>query len=48
MESQGSTKKKLTPVMRQHEEAKASHPDALLFFRVVVFFVVSVIRPYLL
>ncbi len=31
-------KKKLTPVMRQHEEAKASHPDALLFFRLGDFY----------
>ena len=38
MEPQGSTKKKLTPVMRQHEEAKASHPDALLFFRLGDFY----------
>jgi DNA mismatch repair protein MutS len=33
-----SAKKKLTPVMRQHEEAKASHPDALLFFRLGDFY----------
>ena len=26
-------KKKLTPVMQQFAEAKAAHPDALLFFR---------------
>lgn len=30
--------KKLTPVMRQWEEAKASFPDALLFFRLGDFF----------
>ncbi|MEP7120757.1 MAG: DNA mismatch repair protein MutS [Byssovorax sp.] len=38
MEPQASAKKKLTPVMRQHEEAKASHPDALLFFRLGDFY----------
>jgi DNA mismatch repair protein MutS len=38
VEPQASTKKKLTPVMRQHEEAKASHPDALLFFRLGDFY----------
>ena len=31
-------KKKLTPFMRQYEEAKASHPDALLFFRMGDFY----------
>jgi DNA mismatch repair protein MutS len=31
-------KKKLTPTMRQHEEAKASHPDALIFFRLGDFY----------
>ena len=33
-----ANKKKLTPVMRQHEEAKASHPDALVFFRLGDFY----------
>jgi len=30
--------KKLTPVMRQHEEAKRAHPDAVLFFRMGDFY----------
>ncbi|WP_338046198.1 DNA mismatch repair protein MutS [Polyangium spumosum] len=30
--------KKLTPVMRQYEEAKAAHPDAILFFRMGDFY----------
>ncbi|WP_235879666.1 DNA mismatch repair protein MutS [Polyangium aurulentum] len=30
--------KKLTPVMRQYEEAKAAHPDAILFFRLGDFY----------
>ena len=33
-----ANKKKLTPSMRQHEEAKASHPDALVFFRLGDFY----------
>ncbi len=33
-----ANKKKLTPVMRQHEDAKASHPDALIFFRLGDFY----------
>ncbi|AUX22327.1 DNA mismatch repair protein MutS [Sorangium cellulosum] len=31
-------RKKLTPVMRQYEEAKALHPDAILFFRLGDFY----------
>ncbi len=30
--------KKLTPVMRQYEDAKAQHPDAILFFRMGDFY----------
>ncbi len=30
--------KKLTPVMRQYEDAKAAHPDAVLFFRMGDFY----------
>jgi len=30
--------KKLTPVMRQYEDAKATHPDAILFFRLGDFY----------
>ncbi|MDI3289913.1 DNA mismatch repair protein MutS [Polyangium sp. 15x6] len=33
-----SSGKKLTPVMRQYEEAKAAHPDAILFFRMGDFY----------
>ena len=33
-----SARKKLTPVMRQYEEAKALHPDAVLFFRMGDFY----------
>jgi len=33
-----SARKKLTPVMRQYEEAKAAHPDAVLFFRLGDFY----------
>src|SRR5436190_13247481 len=35
--SAGSSKK-LTPVMRQYDEAKAAHPDAILFFRLGDFY----------
>ncbi|WP_437785266.1 DNA mismatch repair protein MutS [Sorangium sp. So ce1097] len=35
---QPAAKKKLTPVMRQYEEAKALHPDAILFFRMGDFY----------
>jgi len=35
---QPKPQKKLTPVMRQHEEAKAAHPDAILFFRMGDFY----------
>ncbi|MGK3994490.1 DNA mismatch repair protein MutS [Sorangium sp. So ce1024] len=35
---QPAAKKKLTPVMRQYEEAKALHPDAVLFFRMGDFY----------
>ncbi|WP_441286929.1 DNA mismatch repair protein MutS [Sorangium sp. KYC3313] len=31
-------RKKLTPVMRQYEDAKALHPDAILFFRMGDFY----------
>ncbi|AKT39890.1 DNA mismatch repair protein MutS [Chondromyces crocatus] len=31
-------RKKLTPVMRQYEDAKAVHPDAILFFRLGDFY----------
>jgi DNA mismatch repair protein MutS len=34
----GRPGKKITPVMRQYEEAKAVHPDALLFFRLGDFY----------
>ncbi|MFO0592566.1 MAG: DNA mismatch repair protein MutS [Polyangiaceae bacterium] len=30
--------KRLTPVMRQHDEAKRAHPDAILFFRMGDFY----------
>ena len=30
--------RRLTPVMRQHEEAKRAHPDAILFFRMGDFY----------
>ena len=33
-----SSGKKVTPVMRQYEEAKAAHPDAILFFRMGDFY----------
>jgi DNA mismatch repair protein MutS len=33
-----SAKKKLTPVMKQYEDAKALHPDAVLFFRMGDFY----------
>jgi DNA mismatch repair protein MutS len=33
-----ATRKKLTPLMRQYEEAKATHPDAVLFFRLGDFY----------
>ena len=33
-----SNGKKITPVMRQYEEAKAAHPDAILFFRMGDFY----------
>ncbi|WP_437310701.1 DNA mismatch repair protein MutS [Sorangium sp. So ce388] len=35
---QPAARKKLTPVMRQYEEAKALHPDAILFFRMGDFY----------
>ncbi|WP_437491651.1 DNA mismatch repair protein MutS [Sorangium sp. So ce1014] len=35
---QPAARKKLTPVMRQYEEAKALHPDAVLFFRMGDFY----------
>ncbi|WP_438020262.1 DNA mismatch repair protein MutS [Sorangium sp. So ce315] len=35
---QPAAKKKLTPVMRQYEDAKALHPDAILFFRMGDFY----------
>lgn len=39
MQVRGSSSgKKLTPVMRQYEEAKAAHPDAILFFRMGDFY----------
>ena len=34
----GDDAKKLTPVMRQFEEAKAQHPDCILFFRLGDFY----------
>ncbi|EYF02804.1 DNA mismatch repair protein MutS [Chondromyces apiculatus] len=33
-----AARKKLTPVMRQYEDAKAVHPDAILFFRMGDFY----------
>lgn len=33
-----ATQRKLTPLMRQYEDAKASHPDAILFFRLGDFY----------
>ncbi|WP_437916431.1 DNA mismatch repair protein MutS [Sorangium sp. So ce302] len=35
---QPAARKKLTPVMRQYEDAKALHPDAILFFRMGDFY----------
>ncbi|MFO0757835.1 MAG: DNA mismatch repair protein MutS [Byssovorax sp.] len=35
---EASAKKKLTPVMKQYEDAKALHPDAVLFFRMGDFY----------
>ncbi|WP_437602936.1 DNA mismatch repair protein MutS [Sorangium sp. So ce590] len=35
---QPAARKKLTPVMRQYEDAKALHPDAVLFFRMGDFY----------
>ena len=34
----GPPSKRLTPVMRQYEEAKQAHPDAILFFRLGDFY----------
>jgi DNA mismatch repair protein MutS len=36
--ARGGDKKKLTPVMQQHAEAKARYPDALVFFRLGDFY----------
>ncbi len=35
---EGGTKKKLTPVMRQYQDAKDAYPDAILFFRMGDFY----------
>ncbi|WP_437338366.1 DNA mismatch repair protein MutS [Sorangium sp. So ce394] len=38
LSEQPAARKKLTPVMRQYEDAKALHPDAILFFRMGDFY----------